>query len=430
MSNIVIVGSQWGDEGKGKIVDLLTEDADDVIRFQGGNNAGHTIIVDGEKTVLHLIPSGVLHKSCTCIIGNGVVIDPEILMREIEVLKHRGFLSDPSKLRISDRAHIIMSYHKRLDNLREDSQGDKKIGTTRRGIGPCYEDKVARRGLRMGELFYPELIKESLESTIATYNDYFQKMYGSDTYAFSVIFDQLMKCADDLKPFICDTTDLIHDHISEGKRLLFEGAQGAILDIDHGTFPYVTSSNTVAGAACTGAGIGPTCIDKVIGISKSYCTRVGSGPFPTEIDDDVGVYLQTKGKEYGSTTGRKRRCGYLDLVVLRHSARINSMSGLIFSKLDVLSGLKTIKIATHYDLDGEKVVTMPTHIKIYDKCTPIYKELPGWEEDISQITKFEELPENCKNYIRFIEDHLDIPIYMLSVGPERGQDIYMKDVWK
>lgn len=430
MSNIIIVGAQWGDEGKGKIVDQLTENMDAVVRFQGGNNAGHTIIINGEKTVLHLIPSGIFHKNCQCIIGNGVVIDLEMFCKEVDVLKAKGLLADPSRLRVSDRAHVIMPYHKQLDHMREEQSAKNQIGTTRRGIGPAYEDKVARRGIRMGELFYPEFVEESLKTALKIHNEYFEKIYGSTSLAYDTIFAQLMQLADLVKPYICPTSKLINAHIKNGKRVMFEGAQGALLDLDHGTYPYITSSNTIAGGACTGSGVGPTAIDQVLGISKSYCTRVGAGPFPTELDDDIGNFLQNTGNEFGATTGRRRRCGYLDLVALKHAVMVNGLTGIILTKLDILSDIPSLKIATEYEMNGQKITDFPMHIRLLEKCKPIYKEMASWTEDISKVDSFAKLPKNCQNYIRFIEESLEVPIAMLSVGPERKQNIILKDLWK
>lgn len=429
MSNTIIVGAQWGDEGKGKIVDILTKDVKAVVRFQGGNNAGHTIIVDGKKTVLHLIPSGILHPECECIIGNGVVIDPEVFSQEIEVVKSRGVFNDPSRLKISERAHVIMSYHQRLDNLREESLGKNKIGTTKRGIGPCYEDKVARRGIRVGELFHKDIIKDLLEDTLATYNDYFGKMYGTETYAYSAIYDQLMRYAEKMEPFICNTSVHINQLIKDGANILFEGAQGTSLDIDHGTYPFVTSSNTVAANACVGSGIGPTHINQVLGISKAYCTRVGSGPFPTELDDDVGTALRNKGNEYGATTGRPRRCGYIDLVALKHAVLVNGLTGVILTKLDVLTGIKTIKLATHYNVNGDQTDIMPSLNKVLEKVVPVYQEMPGWEEDITKARSLGDLPDSCRDYMNYIEKYLGVPVVMASVGPERGEDFQLKEIW-
>lgn len=430
MSSLVLIGAQWGDEGKGKISDMLSENFDAVVRFQGGSNAGHTIIFNGEKTVLHLIPSGILHKHCQCIIGNGVVIEPEVFIQEIEQIQKRGLLDNPSRVRVSDRAHIVMPYHKMLDNLREDIllKGSNEIGTTRRGIGPAYEDKICRRGIRMGDLFYPELVAASLKSTLEIHNDIFCKLYGTQKLVFSELYDQLMNQAEKMKPFVCNTSACVNKMLHNGKKIMFEGAQGSLLDVDHGSFPFVTSSNTVAGAACTGSGIGPTKIDKVIGISKAYCTRVGAGHFPTELKDDVGTFIQDKGNEFGATTGRKRRCGYLDVSALKHAVMVNSLSGLIITKIDVLSGISSLKVATQYRMENKIIEEIPSHIKIFEKCQPVYEELPGWNDDISKACCFNDLPTECKNYIKYIEDKVGVPVYMVSVGPSREQTILIKEL--
>ena len=430
MANTIIVGAQWGDEGKGKIVDILTQRSDAVVRFQGGNNAGHTLIVNGEKTVLHLIPSGILHDNCQCIIGNGVVIDPEVFSHEIAQLKQRGYLKDNAALKVSDCANVIMPYHKILDGLREEKSGDKKIGTTKRGIGPCYEDKVARRGLRIAELFDADILQQKLKDNLEYYNEIFQKLYSQDALKFDDVYNQTIKLAENIRPFVANTSELLNQHIANKKSILFEGAQGTCLDTDHGTYPFVTSSNTVAGNACVGSGVGPTHIDHVIGISKAYCTRVGSGPFPSELFDDVGAYLQKQGHEFGATTGRPRRCGYIDLVALRHAVQVNGLTGLILTKLDVLTGLKTLKLATSYSLNGQKTQIFPSMHQNLAKCEPVYDELPGWSEDLSQIRSFEALPAHCRAYIEFIEDFLNIPVVMVSIGPERGQNFGIKPDWK
>lgn len=430
MSNIIIVGIQWGDEGKGKIIDLLAAQSEAAVRFQGGNNAGHTIYFNNDKVVLHLIPSGIFHDKCTCIIANGVVLDPEVLCREIELLKHRGLLKNNQNLKISDRAHLILPYHKKLDNLREMKLGHRQIGTTRRGIGPAYEDKVGRRGFMVGDLFYGKGLKERLRAAVEQYNEIFQKMFQSDGLDFSILHDQLMNHADGLKPYVCNTTRLLSEMIQQDKNILFEGAQGTLLDIDHGTYPYVTSSNTVAGAVFAGAGIGPKCANQVIGVSKAYCTRVGSGPFPTELTDETGTYLQNKGREFGSTTGRKRRCGWLDLVALKHAALVNGMTGLILTKLDVLSGLKTIKTAVQYKYNRVETDVLPFSAGELENCTPVYQEMPGWQEDLSHVQSFGNLHKACQNFVRFIEDALSVPVVMVSVGPKRGQEILLRDVWQ
>jgi adenylosuccinate synthase len=399
------------------------------VRFQGGNNAGHTLVVNGEKTVLHLIPSGVLHQGVTCIIGNGVVIDPAILVHEMAVLQARGFLSTVASLAISDAAHLILPYHKQLDLLRETQSGKNKIGTTGRGIGPCYEDKAARRGLRVGDLFYPEIVKDKLKAVLDLYNLQFQKIYGAETFSQSVIYDELMKHAEKILPHVTNTPVLIEKIMRSGEHVLFEGAQGAALDVDHGTYPFVTSSNTVAGGACSGAGIGPTKIDSVLGVTKAYCTRVGSGPFPTELTDAMGDELRNKGHEFGSTTGRPRRCGWIDLVALKHAVRINGISGLVITKLDILSGMNTIRVATKYRLQNELTEDTPTAAHLLEQCTPVYQDLPGWQEDITGANTFLDLPKNCQTYIRTLEEALGVPVVMVSVGPSRGQDLVLKNVW-
>lgn len=430
MSNLVIVGAQWGDEGKGKIVDILAEQAAAVVRFQGGNNAGHTLVVNGEKTILHLIPSGALHADTVCIIGNGVVLDPEILTGEIQVLQTKNLLTKPQSLVISDRAHVILPYHKKLDLLREQASGKKKIGTTGRGIGPCYEDKVARRGIRVGDLLYPELIKEKLQSNLNFYNSQFQSLYQDEGFSFENLYEKLQQYKEQLASYIQNTSTLIHKIMKEKKKILFEGAQGAALDIDHGTYPYVTSSNTIAGGACTGSGIGPTEIDFVLGISKAYCTRVGSGPFPTELENEVGQQLRDKGHEYGSTTKRPRRCGYLDLVALKQAIQINGITALAITKLDVLTGLKSLKVATHYLCQEQRIDDIPSSAEILENCTPVYEELPCWDEDITNARSISELPQECQNYLRFIEEKTGVPVAIVSIGPGRGEEIFLKDVWE
>ncbi|MBF0103745.1 MAG: adenylosuccinate synthase [Deltaproteobacteria bacterium] len=428
MSNTVIVGAQWGDEGKGKIVDILTSKVDAVIRFQGGNNAGHTIVLDGQKTVLHLIPSGILNKNCTCIIGNGVVLDPEVFCHEFDNLAARGLIDHPDRIKISDRTHLILPYHKQLDKAREEAMGEGKIGTTLRGIGPCYEDKVARRGIRVGELLYPELVLELIRQNVETHNKTLSTIYNAEPLDHRAVYKQVMAYADKICPLICNTSVYINALHKKGAKLLFEGAQGTHLDVDHGTYPYVTSSNTVAANACTGSGVGPTMIHNVFGISKAYCTRVGGGPFITELEDEVGKFLRDKGSEYGATTGRPRRCGYIDLCSLKHSVNVNGLTGLIITKLDVLSGLKTLKLATAYQYNNRTIDEMPTHVSILEICKPVYKEMPGWSENISSVKVFDDLPANCRDYLNFIEDSLEIPIVMVSVGQERGQDFVVKDI--
>ncbi len=427
MPKVVIVGAQWGDEGKGKIVDIFTSSVDAVVRFQGGNNAGHTIIVKGEKTVLHLIPSGILHPGVVCVIGNGVVVDPEVLLEEIDDLKKRGFLSDDSQLAISEEAHLIMPYHKKLDQLRESRKGKDKIGTTGRGIGPAYEDKMARKGIRFCDLENPEAFRKKLTDILSRRNERFVKMFQTEPFDINKIFNDYLVSYQKIKKYIFNTSLLVNGLVKKNKNILFEGAQGTSLDVDHGTYPFVTSSNTVAGGACTGAGVGPTVIDEAIGISKAYTTRVGSGPFPTELEDETGKLLQTKGGEFGATTGRPRRCGWLDLVVLKHSVRVNGLTGLVLTKLDVLSGFEMIKIATSYEIEGKKIEDLPASLELLNQCKPVYEEIPGWTENISNLKRFEELPQAVKNYVRRIENFLEVPVILLSLGPERGEDIVIRN---
>ncbi len=426
MSNIVIVGTQWGDEGKGKVVDLLAEFADIVVRFQGGNNAGHTMVVKGEQIISHLIPSGILQGK-TCFIGNGLVVDPEVLIKEIDYISSKGIDVGVNKLKISEKAHLIMPYHKQLDIAREKKKGDKKIGTTGRGIGPTYEDKAARRGIRFVELLDPELFRERVTTILEEKNFYLKNFLSAETLDPEPIIDQYNKYGKRLAPHVTNISAEINQAIKAGKQILFEGAQGTHLDIDHGTYPYVTSSNTIAGNACCGSGIGPKEITGVIGIVKAYTTRVGQGPFPTELFDEIGEKIQKNGVEFGATTGRKRRCGWLDTVVLRNSAQLNGLTGLAITKLDVLGGLESIKICTGYEYDGKIIHDFPASLKALDACRPIYETLPGWSEDISNIRKIEDLPKNTRNYLSHIEELTEIPIDIISVGPGREETIILNN---
>ena len=426
MANIVIVGTQWGDEGKGKIVDLLAEFADLVVRFQGGNNAGHTMVVAGEQFISHLVPSGILQKK-TCIIGNGVVVDPAVLVGELDNLSNRGVDVGPYRLKISEKAHVIMPYHQRLDHAREKMKGDKKIGTTGRGIGPCYEDKASRRGIRFAELIDPEVFTEMVTSVLKEKNFYLEKFFETEALDPQSIIDQYQGYAKRLAPHVTNISVLIYNAIKQGKQVLFEGAQGTHLDIDHGTYPFVTSSNTVAGNACCGAGIGPKEINAVIGIVKAYTTRVGRGPFPTELFDETGDKIQKKGAEFGATTGRRRRCGWLDIVLLRNSIRLNSLTGLVITKLDVLDGLPSLEICTGYEYEGRIISDFPANLKVLDACKPVYETLPGWTEDITQIRRFEDLPKNAKTYLTRIEELTETPIQIISVGPGREETIVLKN---
>lgn len=422
MSNIVIVGTQWGDEGKGKIVDLLAEYADMVVRFQGGNNAGHTMVVNGEQFISHLVPSGILQKK-TCLIGNGVVVDPSVLVEELDKLKNKGIDVGPNLLKISEKAHVIMPYHKQIDLARERMKGDQKIGTTGRGIGPCYEDKASRRGIRFVELIDAEVFKETVHAVLEEKNFYLKHYLSAESLDPESIVDQYQGYAERLAPHVVNISIIMNQAVIAGKQILFEGAQGTHLDIDHGTYPFVTSSNTVSGNACCGAGIGPKEITGVIGIVKAYTTRVGRGPFPTELFDEIGDTIQKKGAEFGATTGRKRRCGWLDTVLLRNAARLNGLTGLVITKLDVLDGLTSLKICTGYEYNGETLDDFPAALKTLVACKPVFETLPGWSEDISGIRKLEDLPKNARRYLDRIEELLETPIDIVSVGPGRDETI-------
>lgn len=430
MANIVIVGTQWGDEGKGKVVDHFSSRADCVVRFQGGNNAGHTLVVNGHTTILHLIPSGILHARKICVIGNGVVVDPKVLWEEIRTVQKAGHLKNPRSLRVSDRAHVILPYHKIIDQLREKKLGRGKIGTTGRGIGPCYEDKVARRGIRMGEFIQPKNFEKRLKELLKDHNVYIREVLGGKGFQANAILKEYLPLVRNLKRYVVDSTSLIWNLVEKKKSILFEGAQGTSLDVDHGTYPYVTSSNTVAGYAACGTGLGPRQIDQVLGVAKAYTTRVGSGPFPSELKDRLGGFLREKGGEFGATTGRPRRCGWLDLVVIRHALRVNGLTGLILTKLDVLSGLPKIKVATAYSLRGKKISTIPEQHEDLEKVRPIYRELPGWSKDITKARRWRDLPRAAQNYVRQLEKWLGIPILSVSVGPGRDEQIMLKDPFR
>lgn len=414
---VVVLGTQWGDEGKGKIVDLLTEKADAVVRFQGGHNAGHTLIIKGNKTVLHLIPSGILRDGVACIIGNGVVIEPKALIKEIVQLEATG-VEVRKRLFISQAAPIIMPYHIQLDQLRESGKGDKAIGTTGRGIGPAYEDKVARRGLRMGDLLNSETLKPKLKEVLAYHNFVLTKYHHSEALAFDTVYADLMEQAETLQPMITDVTEKLHAIKATGKKILLEGAQGSLLDIDHGTYPFVTSSNTTAGSAATGSGLGVTDIDYVLGITKAYTTRVGSGPFPTELFDEDGMKLAERGVEFGATTGRPRRCGWLDLVALKRAIQVNGISGLCVTKLDVLDGFSEIKLCRSYAQRG-----FPQSEQDWQNIQPEYVTLPGWQDSTQGITDFSNLPETAQALIAYIEEFTGTPVAMISTGPERNENI-------
>lgn len=427
MANVIVVGTQWGDEGKGKVVDLLSESADYIVRFQGGNNAGHTLVVEDEKFILHLIPSGILHPNKTCCIGNGVVVDPGVLLGEIENLSSHQVQVSPDNLVISGQAHVIMTYHQAVDNARELRKGKSKIGTTGRGIGPCYEDKASRAGIRFHELINPKMFTEKLKANLEEKNFYLEKFLGAKPLDYNQIADQYLAYGEQLRPYAGNVSELLDKGRRQGKNILFEGAQGTHLDIDHGTYPFVTSSNVVAGGACSGAGIGPTRIDTVIGICKAYTTRVGGGPFPTELEDEVGKHLQKVGAEFGSTTGRPRRCGWLDMVVLKNAARLNGLTSLTITKLDVLSGLEQIRIATSYVHGTSSMENFPNECFTLERCKPSYMDFAGWSEDITSARTFSDLPANTQSYLRAIEELAEIPLSIVSVGPGREQTIMMQN---
>ena len=431
MSNVVIVGAQWGDEGKGKIVDLFTSWADVVVRYQGGANAGHTLVVGGVKTVLHLVPSGILHPGKRCYIGNGVVVDPEALVEEIELLQSRGVLSDLSHLIVSEAAHVILPYHKRIDSGREAKAGVGKIGTTGRGIGPAYEDKVARRGIRMGDLLKPASLREKIALRLEEANAQIAALSGGDKIELEPLLERALALGQRLLPHIGNASEKLAHEIEKGRAVLFEGAQGTLLDVDHGTYPYVTSSNTVAGNAAVGSGIGPTSIDSVIGITKAYSTRVGNGPLPTELTDATGERLRTVGAEFGATTGRPRRCGWLDALVLRYAARVNGLSGLALTKLDVLTGLEKLQIAVGYKLSNGKTVNeFPSDPDLLAEAVPITEELPGWKEPLSDLREYGELPGNARRYVERVEQLAGVEAIAVSVGAERGQTIVRKNPFR
>lgn len=427
MANVVVVGAQWGDEGKGKVVDIYTEHADDIVRYQGGNNAGHTLVVGNEKVVLHLIPSGILHEGKRCIIGNGVVLDPEVFIREITKLKESGRIKDDSCLLLSESLHIIMPYHKRIDIAREAKSGDKKIGTTGRGIGPCYEDKIGRRGIRLMDLLNEEVFVRKVKEFLVEKNFLLENLLGEAPCNLEEIVAEYRGYAKILRTYVADTSLILEKDLKAGKSLLFEGAQGTLLDVDHGTYPYVTSSSTCAGGASTGSGVSPSQINEVIGISKAYVTRVGSGPFPTELLEETGEKLRQVGGEFGATTGRPRRCGWFDTMVIRYAVRINGLTGIALTKLDVLSDFDTIKVCTGYTYQGKALESLPAALEIFENCQPVYEELPGWKTDITAAKTFEDLPENAKKYVQRLEELAGCQIVMVSVGPRRDQTIVLRN---
>jgi adenylosuccinate synthase len=419
--NVVVLGTQWGDEGKGKIVDLLTEQANYVTRYQGGHNAGHTLVIDGEKTVLHLIPSGILRENVQCLIGNGVVLAPDALLKEIATLEARG-VPVTQRLRISPSCPLILPVHVALDVARENARGNEKIGTTGRGIGPAYEDKVSRRGLRLGDVLDAEMFAAKLKVLLEYHNFMLTQYYKAEAVDFEKTLAETLEMAEKIKPMIADVTATLHTARENGENILFEGAQGTLLDIDLGTYPYVTSSNTTAGGAATGTGVGPLYLDYVLGITKAYTTRVGSGPFPTELFDEIGERLGVKGNEFGATTGRKRRCGWFDAVAVKHAVRVNSVSGICLTKLDVLDGLETIKVCTAYELPCGSIIDY-ADVAIFDKAKPIYEEVSGWQESTFGAKSLDELPQAARDYIAFLEEKVGAPVDIISTGPDRNETI-------
>lgn len=427
MPNVVVIGTQWGDEGKGKVVDILASRADLIVRFQGGNNAGHTLVVDGEQTICHLIPSGILHKDKKCLIGNGVVVDPQVLLEEIRVLTEKGFSITPERLFLSEKAHLIMPYHKALDLAREAAKGKGKLGTTGRGIGPCYEDKVGRRGIRAVDLLDPKALEDKIRINLEEKNFLLSRFFRADILEFQPIYDSYLLMAEKIVPFISNVSLEIDEAIRKGEKVLFEGAQGTHLDIDHGTYPFVTSSNPVSGAVCAGAGVGPDKLHHIMGIVKAYTTRVGAGPFPTELLDETGDYLQERGAEFGATTGRRRRCGWLDLVMLKDSILYNGLTSICVTKLDVLTGLDRIRICVAYNINGKRINHMPADIRSLAQCEPVYEELPGWHEEISNEGDMDQLPGRTRDYLERIVEITGVPLSIVSVGPQREQTIELMD---
>ncbi|MGZ4957942.1 MAG: adenylosuccinate synthase [Methylomonas sp.] len=423
--NVVVIGTQWGDEGKGKLVDLLTEQAAAVVRFQGGHNAGHTLVINGEKTVLHLIPSGVLREGVQCMIGNGVVLCPQALLKEIDILEKSG-VPVRNRLKISEACALILPVHVAIDQAREKARGSKAIGTTGRGIGPAYEDKVARRGLRAGDLRNTEEFSKRLKDLVDYHNFMLVNYYQAEPVDYDEILKTTLELGEAIKPMLTDVGEELQTLQNQGSNILFEGAQGALLDIDHGTYPYVTSSNTTAGGAATGTGVGPLAIDYVLGITKAYSTRVGNGPFPTELNDGYGEHLGVKGHEFGATTGRKRRCGWFDAVSMRKSAQLNSLSGICLTKLDVLDGLDKIGICTAYKINGQATETAPLGADQYEACEAVIEEMPGWTGTTVGITEFDKLPENAKAYIARIEELVGVKVTILSTGPDRNETIVLE----
>jgi len=427
MASVVVVGTQWGDEGKGKITDFLSEKAEVVARYQGGNNAGHTIIFNGNKYKLHLVPSGIFYKDKLCVIGNGMVIDPRALVQEIQYIHDQGFTT--TNLKVSNRAHVILPYHLRLDAAEEDSKGANKIGTTRKGIGPAYMDKAARVGIRIADLLDPEEFKIKLQRNLEEKNRLLTKVYEVEGLAFEDIYEEYLQMAEIIRPYVTDTSVVLNDALDEGRRVLFEGAQGVMLDIDQGTYPFVTSSNPIAGGVCIGSGVGPSKIHRVVGVAKAYTTRVGDGPFPTELHDEIGNQIREIGNEYGTTTGRARRVGWFDSVVVRHARRVSGITDLSLNSIDVLTGIETVKICTAYEYKGEILDSFPASLKILAECKPIYEELPGWTEDVSGARSLDDLPDNARHYLERVSQLTGIPLTIFSVGRDRDQTNLVRGIY-
>ncbi|WP_409069083.1 adenylosuccinate synthase [Clostridium sp. FAM 1755] len=428
MSAFIVLGAQWGDEGKGKMTDYLAENADVVVRFQGGNNAGHTVVVGEKEYKLHLIPSGILYNDKLNVIGNGVVLDPKALFEEISYLESLGVNVTPDRLIISDRAHVIMPYHRVLDGIKERARGSKDIGTTGKGIGPSYTDKMERSGIRVCDLIHKEVFEENLKETLEIKNKIITEVFEEKALDYNEICNEYLEYAEKLKPFVKDISVIVNQKIKEGKEVLFEGAQGTLLDIDYGTYPYVTSSSTIAGGVCTGAGVGPTAITSAVGIAKAYTTRVGKGPFPTELLDSTGDWIREKGHEFGVTTGRARRCGWLDLVILKTSARVSGLTSFAVTKIDTLAGLDTLKVCTGYKLNGKIIDYVPASLEDLAKCEPIYEEFEGWDDSIANARCYEDLPENAIKYLKKIEDLTETKVSIVSVGPKRDQTMMISEI--
>jgi len=424
----VVIGTQWGDEGKGKIVDLLAAEVDIVARFHGGNNAGHTLVVDGEKTVLNLIPSGILHPEKVCMMGPGMVIDPEVLQCEVGALKARGYLGDPSRLRVSEQAHLIMPYHRQIDLARERQRGADNIGTTGRGIGPAYEDKVTRVGIRVADLFDEDGFPDHLMRAVAAKSRYLERIMDEPPVDASALAAECGRWREQLRPYVADTAHELRIALAAGKRVLLEGAQGVMLDVDHGTYPFVTSSSVVAGSAAIGSGLPPRALSHVVGITKAYTTRVGSGPFPTELTGDLGERLRADGDEYGATTGRPRRCGWFDAVVVRHAVALSGVDGLALTKIDVLTGLDPLRICVGYELDGRRLDRVPTTARAWDRIHPVYEDMAGWTEPLGRVTSLDDLPQNARRYVDRLATLVEAPVVILSVGPGREQTMQLGPV--